>query len=131
MIKSLSHVGVAVRNLEQAMDFFNSILQLETPNPTTGSFIRVCMLQVGGVKIELIEPIKDGVIARFLEKHGEGVHHICFEVDDIDLELESLAAKGIELVDKNPRPGAEGRIAFLHPRSTHGVLIELVQKTKK
>jgi methylmalonyl-CoA/ethylmalonyl-CoA epimerase len=131
MIKAISHIGVAVKNLEEAIEFFHSTLGLEASNPTIGSVRKVCMVHVGGAKVELIEPLEDGVINKFLEKHGQGVHHICFEVDDIELELKSLVAKGIELVDKEPRRGAEGKVAFLHPRASHGVLIELVQKIQK
>ncbi len=92
--------------------------------------VKAALLPIGkGSKIELIQPIdsRSGV-ARFLEKKGEGIHHIAIEVDDIDRQLERLAAQGVELIDKKPRSGINGRIAFLHPKSTQGVLIELVQK---
>ncbi len=129
MIRQISHIGLAVRNLELVKDLYSSVFNLDSSPPIVEGDIKVSMVQVGDIKIELIEPVGNrGVMAKFLETRGEGIHHICFEVDHIDSALESLSAKGIELVDKEPRPGAEGRIAFLHPRSTHGVLIELVEK---
>jgi len=85
-------------------------------------------MQIGNIKIELMDPVgSEGVIARFLEKRGEGIHHISLEVDDIDSALASIEAKGAELLNSEPQPGAEGKIAFLHPRTAHGVLIELVE----
>ena len=84
---------------------------------------------MGDTHIEFIEPTDpEGGVAKFIEKKGEGFHHICVEVDDIDAELKSLAARGVELIDKQARKGLAGRIGFLHPRATKGVLIELIQK---
>ncbi len=129
MIRQISHIGLVVKNLEQARDLYSSVFNLDSSPPIVERDLKVSMVQIDNTKIELMEPIGDeGVLAKFLQRHGEGIHHICFEVNHIDSALESLSAKGIELVDKEPRPGAEGRIAFLHPRSTHGVLIELVEK---
>ena len=86
------------------------------------------MIPVGDVEIELVEPTSpEAAVAKFIESRGEGIHHICLEVEDIAEELRSLAAKGVELIDKEPRMGVEGRIGFIHPRSMKGVLIELVQ----
>ena len=90
--------------------------------------VKVGMLSFpAGVKLELLEPLPDTRIAATLEKRGEGVHHICFEVDEIDPELASLASKGVELIDKKARHGVEGMVAFIHPKSTKGVLAELCQ----
>jgi methylmalonyl-CoA epimerase len=87
------------------------------------------MIVVGDIEIELIQPTtSDSGVAKFIEKKGEGIHHISFEVDDVDKELESMATKGIELIDKQGRKGMAGKIGFLHPRSARGVLIELAQK---
>lgn len=132
MIRQISHIGIATNNLERARDFYSSIFKLESPPPLVEGDLKVSMVQIGNIKIELMEPLgNEGVIAKFLEKRGEGIHHICFEVDDIGSALEFLAAKGSELVDTRPRPGAEGKIAFLHPRAAQGVLIELVQVEKE
>ncbi|MCK4471771.1 MAG: methylmalonyl-CoA epimerase, partial [Anaerolineae bacterium] len=92
---------------------------------------RIAFLPVGESEIELVEPLTaESGVARFLEKRGEGLHHICLEVDDIEAALQDLAAKGIRLIDEQPRRGAHGRVAFLHPKSTHGVLIELIEKPR-
>jgi methylmalonyl-CoA epimerase len=89
------------------------------------------MLSVGNAMLELIEPVgTEGVIAKFIESRGEGIHHVCLEVDDIDKTLASLAAKGVRLIDKVAREGIEGRVAFIHPKAMNGVLIELVEKKK-
>jgi methylmalonyl-CoA epimerase len=86
------------------------------------------MVQVGDAIVELLQPVgNEGVMAKFLEKRGEGIHHICYEVDDINAEVTSLKEKGIEIIGE-PKPGAEGMSVFLHPRGTHGVLVELVEK---
>ena len=131
MVKQISHIGVVVRELEKARNFYSSLLNLSSSSPIEGSGMKMSLVHAGNAEIELLEPTtKEGVLAKFLERHGEGVHHICFEVDDIESELESLQRKGMELVDKKPRPGAEGKVAFLHPRMTFGVLIELVEKEK-
>jgi len=130
MIKQISHLGMAVKNLEEAREFYRSLFGLESSEPIIGGdgTIRVSMVEVGGVLIELLQPIgSEGVMAKFLEKRGEGFHHICYEVDDINAEIASLKASGIEVLGE-PRQGAEGKSVFLHPRGTHGVLVELVEK---
>ena len=129
MIKKLAHIGLVVKNLEQAIDFYNSMFQFGTSPLIEEKEFTVGLIDVDNVKLELMAPVGNkGTLARFLEKRGEGIHHICFEVDDIDASIKSLSARGVELVDKEPQLGVEGRIVFLHPRSTHGVLIELVEK---
>ncbi len=130
MIKQISHLGIAVKNLEEAREFYRSVFGLESSEPITGGegTIRVSMVQVGGILIELLQPVgNEGVMAKFLEKHGEGFHHICYEVEDINAEVASLKAAGIEVLGE-VKPGAEGMSVFLHPRGTHGVLVELVEK---
>lgn len=130
MIKKISHLGMAVKDLEEARAFYRSIFKLESSDPIIGSdgTIRVSMVRVGDVLIELLQPIgSEGVMAKFLEKHGEGFHHICYEVDNIQAEVASLKAEGMEVLGE-PKPGAEGMSVFLHPRGTHGVLVELVEK---
>lgn len=130
MIKQISHLGMAVKNLEEAREFYRSVFGLESSDPILGGDgkIKVSMVQVGNAVIELLQPIgSEGVVAKFLEKRGEGFHHICYEVDDINAEIASLKASGIEVLGK-AKPGAEGMSVFLHPRGTHGVLVELVEK---
>ena len=130
MIKQISHLGMAVKNLEEAREFYRSVFRLESSDPIMGGdgTIKVSMVEVGNVLIELLQPIgSEGIMAKFLEKCGEGFHHICYEVDDINTEIASLKAAGIEVLGE-PRPGAEGMSVFLHPRGTHGVLVELVEK---
>ena len=132
MIKQISHLGIAVKNLEEAREFYRSVFGLESSEPIIGSdgTIKVSMVEVGGVLIELLQPAgNEGVMAKFLKKRGEGFHHICYEVEDINAEIASLKAAGIEVLGEI-KPGVEGRSAFLHPRGTHGVLVELVEKKK-
>jgi len=131
MIKKVDHISIAVKNLDEGLKTFGNLLGIKPSHieevPDQG--IKAAMIMVGDVEIELIEPTKpDSGVAKFLEKKGEGIHHICFEVDDVDKELESLASKGVELIDKQGRKGLAGKIGFIHPRSTQGVLVELAQK---
>ncbi len=130
----IDHVAIIVRNIEQALAFYRDILGI-TPRaikeiPTEQ--VRIAFLPMGGPggsEIELIEPTNpDSSLARFLEKRGEGLHHICLEVDDIDAALVDMQAKGAPVLDKQPRLAAEGRAVFLHPRGTNGVLLELVER---
>ena len=130
MIKQINHLGIAVKNLEEARDFYRSVFRLESSEPIKSGdgTIEISMVKVGGVLIELLQPAgNEGVMAKFLEKRGEGFHHICYEVEDINAEIASLKAAGIEVLGE-VKPGAEGMIVFLHPRGTHGVLVELVEK---
>jgi methylmalonyl-CoA/ethylmalonyl-CoA epimerase len=131
MIRKVHHVGIVVRDIEQAMGFWRDVLGLElhTLRTMDDQGVRAALLAIGDSEIELLEPVvTDNGVARYLERKGEGLHHICFEVDDIEASLAELAAQGVELIDRTPRQGAEGRVAFIHPRAAHGVLIELVQK---
>ncbi len=128
MFKRINHIGIAVRDIEQATKLWTEVFGVEAKPPVTEVDMKIVMLPLGDVLVELVAPIGDkGVMAKFLEKRGEGIHHVCFEVDNIYSAIEELAAKGIEVVDKEPREGAEGKIAFLHPKSTYGVLTEIVQ----
>jgi methylmalonyl-CoA epimerase len=132
MIKRIDHVAIVVRNLDEVVQFYDKLFGFKPARIETISDqgVRSALIPVGeGGEIEILEPIDpQGGIAKFLEKKGEGLHHISFEVDDVDHELESMAAKGVELIDKKARAGMAGKIAFLHPKSTKGVLIELTQK---
>jgi methylmalonyl-CoA epimerase len=130
MLKQISHLGIAVKDLEEAREFYRSVFGLESSEPIIGGdgAINVSMVEVGGVLIELLQPVgNEGVMAKFLEKRGEGIHHICYEVEDINAEIALLKAAGIEVLGE-VKPGAEGMSVFLHPRGTHGVLVELVEK---
>jgi methylmalonyl-CoA/ethylmalonyl-CoA epimerase len=127
LLTRIHHIGVVVRNADEAMKFYRDALGL----PVTADRViedqgvRGVLLQIGGSEIELLEPTRDDTgIARYLESRGEGMHHICFESDDVNKELESAKAKGIEVIDEQPREGLAGMICFLHPRSNHGVLVE-------
>jgi len=127
MLTKIHHVGVVVRSADEALKFYRDALGL----PVTADRViddqgvRGVLLKIGGSEIELLEPTQEGTgVARFLASRGEGMHHICFESDDVDKELEAARAKGIELIDQKPRPGLAGMICFLHPKSNHGVLIE-------
>jgi methylmalonyl-CoA epimerase len=132
--KRIDHVAIIVRNLEQALAFYRDTLGIEPSEvkdvPTEQ--VRIAFLPLGGPggsEIELIEPTtNDSSLTRFLEKRGEGLHHICLEVDDIDAALAEMREKGVPMLDQQPRIAAEGRAIFLHPKGTSGVLLELLQK---
>ena len=131
MIKKVDHVAIAVKNLDEGLKAFESLLghKAAQVKEVPEQKVKAALLHVGNVEIELIQPTDPGTgVAKFLENKGEGIHHICFEVDDVDKELEAMAAKGIETLDKKGRPGLAGKVGFLHPKSTKGVLIELAQK---
>lgn len=126
----IHHIGIAVSSLEEGAERFCCLLGLERAArydlPEFG--VRALFLPVGDANLELLEPIGESTVAKFIEKRGEGVHHICFEVEDIEASLEHFEAEGATLIDKKPRPGAGGHlVAFVHPKSTHGVLVELKQ----
>jgi methylmalonyl-CoA epimerase len=131
MIKRLHHVGIAVNNLDESVALYERILGLRpvSTQDVPSQQVRTAFFEVGGEsEIELFEPTApDTGISRFLEKRGQGIHHICFEVDDVDEELKAMAEEGIELIDRQGRTELPGKPGFVHPKSTHGVLIELVQ----
>ena len=132
MIKKIDHIAIAVKNLDEALSTYEKIFGLKPEKiediPEQG--VKAALIPIGeGSEIELIQPVNtESGVAKFLEKKGEGIHHIALEVDNVDQELKALAAQGVELIDKEPRSGLAGRIAFLHPKSTRGVLYELCQK---
>jgi methylmalonyl-CoA/ethylmalonyl-CoA epimerase len=131
MIKGLNHVAIAVNNLDEALEVFERQLglKLEKTRVVEQQKIKVALLRIGETKIELLEPIgAESTVAKFLVKRGEGIHHIALTVSDIEGHLEELKEKGIALIDDKPRVGMEGgKIAFIHPKSTRNVLIELVE----
>ncbi len=124
------HVAVVVRDLDAALAFYRDKLRLELDvvMPIDSDGVKIGFLPVGDSSIELVQPTRaDTGVARFLESRGEGFHHVCLEVNDLAAELDQLAGQGIELIDTAPRRGAEGPVAFIHPRSCHGVLVELIE----
>jgi methylmalonyl-CoA epimerase len=124
------HVAVIVASIDAALGLWREALglELETVMDIPDDRVRIAFLGVGESKIELVEPTDDTTgVHRFLESKGEGFHHVCFEVPDLAETLLHLEIDGIELIDSSPRRGAEGPVAFLHPRSCHGVLVELIE----
>ena len=130
--KKINHIGIAVKNLETATPFYRDILGMtfEGTEEVVEQKVRVAFLQVGESRIELLEPTSpDSPVARFLEKNGEGIHHVAYEVDDLNAALAELQTKGLRLIDTTPRRGAHGAsIAFIHPGASGGVLTELCQR---
>jgi len=128
----IEHIGIAVKNLEAAIDFYENIIGLKCYNieEVPEQKVRTAFFLVGQTKIELLESTDpEGPVGKFIEKRGEGVHHIAFAVEGIEKQLTDITGNGIKLIDKTPRKGAEGLdIAFLHPASTFGVLMELCEK---
>ena len=127
----IHHIGIATEGINEAANLWRDLLGLEADHTeeVLGQKVRVCMLPVGESRLELLEPVAaDSPISKFLEKRGGGVHHIAIAVDDIQSALADLKAKGARLIDETPRTGAGGcLVAFVHPSSTGGVLLELVQ----
>lgn len=125
----IAHIGVAVENLGVALSFYRDVLGLEPHGPETADGATIVSLPFGGPEVELLEPRSpDSPIARFLAKRGPGIHHVCYEVTDLDAALQRCRDQGYRLVDETPRTGAHGRrIAFIHPKSTAGILIELTE----
>lgn len=134
MFKKISHVAIAVRNIEQAIETFSKLSEIKDYHIETveEQKVRVATFKIGESRIELTEPTSpDSPVAKFIEKRGEGIHHIAFEVEDIEDEIEKAKQKNFQLVDLTPRYGANNcLIAFIHPKSFNGVLIELTQQIK-
>ncbi len=131
----IEHIGIAVKNLDESIRFYEDILGLKCYNieEVADQKVKTAFFMVGQTKIELLESTaEDGPVAKFIEKRGEGIHHIAFAVADIEKSLEHAVDKGIQAIDQKPRKGAEGLdIAFLHPKSTFGVLTELCEDKNK
>ena len=130
MLRKIHHVGIVVRNLEDAYRFYRDTLGLRVHKEAVveDQGVKAALLTVGNSEIELLEPInQSGGVAKFLERRGEGLHHICFETDDVAAELEATKKKGIAVIDQKPRKGLAGMICFLHPKASHGVLVEYAQ----
>ncbi|MCB8949027.1 MAG: methylmalonyl-CoA epimerase [Ardenticatenaceae bacterium] len=131
MIKKVNHIAVVVNDLEEAMHFWVDALGLELSHRehVASEAVDVAFLPVGDSKIELLQPVdNESGVARYLEKRGSGMHHICFEVDDIEAALQKLKLANVQLINEVPTVGADGRkFAFIHPKSASGVLVELYE----
>ncbi|MGH9458073.1 MAG: methylmalonyl-CoA epimerase [Thermoanaerobaculia bacterium] len=128
----LDHIGIAVKSLDAARIYEDLGLSVSHVETVETQGVKTAFLPVGDTRLELLEPTgPDSPVAKFIGKRGEGVHHLCFEVSDIEMELEKLQAKGYRLVNEAPVPGAKGRrVAFLHPSAGNGVLIELTERSE-
>ena len=131
MLKKISHIGIAVHSLDEALPFYRDTLGMvfRGIEEVAEQMVKVAMLQIGESNIELLEPTgPESPVARFLEKNGPGIHHLAYEVDDIGQAIARLEREGARMIDKTPRSGAHGtRIAFIHPKSSRGVLTEICQ----
>jgi methylmalonyl-CoA/ethylmalonyl-CoA epimerase len=130
MLKKIHHVGVVVPNLDEAMVLWCDTLGLHLTKSMVvqDQGVKAALLRAGETEIELLEPINpENGVGKFLAKRGGGLHHVCFETDDVARELEAARNKGIQLIDQRPRPGLAGMICFLHPKAARGVLVEFAQ----
>jgi methylmalonyl-CoA/ethylmalonyl-CoA epimerase len=131
-LSHIEHIGIAVKSIDDALPYYEEVLGLKcyAVEEVKDQKVKTAFLKVGETKIELLEPTSDdSPVAKFIEKRGEGIHHIAFAVDDVNEALRHVSEKGIRIIDAVPRKGAEGLdIAFLHPKSTFGVLTELCQE---
>jgi methylmalonyl-CoA epimerase len=130
-IKKIDHIAIVVENLDTALGVYRDALGMTVTDvrEMPEQDVKMAFLPTGDSEIELLEPLSaDSGIGKYLAKRGEGLHHVCLEVDDIDATLADLKAKGAQLIDETPKRGAYGRIAFIHPKGAHGVLVELVQR---
>ncbi len=132
MISKVAHIGVAVKDIEAAEKFYTEVLSLKVQDREEVRDLKASFIPVGDTALELLQSTTpEGVISKFIEKRGEGVQHIAYQVDNIEKALEDLKAKGVTLIDQVPRRGAHNsKVAFLNPKSTYGILIELVQPEK-
>jgi lactoylglutathione lyase/methylmalonyl-CoA/ethylmalonyl-CoA epimerase len=131
MLKKIDHIAIAVSSIDDALKVFGEVfgLKAEHIEEIPDQKVKAATVRIGDVNIEFIEPTDpESGVAKFVEKKGEGIHHIAVEVADIDAELKALEGKGVALIDAQARKGLAGKIGFLHPKSTKGVLMELVEK---
>ena len=128
----VDHIGIAVKNLDETLKFYQDVLGLEVQGTEVvdEQKVRVAFLPIGDTEVELLESTsEDGPIAKFIERNGEGVQHIAFKVDNIEEAIEYMQSKGMKMIDEKPRYGAGGaKIAFVHPKSSHRVLVELSER---
>ncbi len=128
MITKIHHVGIAVHDLDESLKFYRDTLNLHVhaQEEVEDQGVRAALLTLGRSEIELLEPLSaDSPIGKFLDRKGEGLHHICFETPDVDAELEAIKRKDVAVIDQKPRKGLAGMICFLHPKASRGVLVEL------
>ncbi len=134
MIKKINHIAIAVNNLEEAAKFYQTVmgLTLSGVEVVSAQKTKVGFFKIGESNIELVQPAEPGSpLVKFLETKGQGIHHVCLEVDDVEAEVKSFLEKGAAMVDQKPRPGAhDTKVAFVHPKSSGGVLIELCEYPK-
>ncbi len=132
MIRKIDHIAIAVRDIDEAAEFFAETLGLTLGGieEVAEQKTKVAFIQIGEVRIELVQPmVPDSPVGKFIDKRGEGIHHIALSTDAVEDDLKALADKGVRLIDKKPKTGAHGaKIAFLHPKSSHGVLTELCER---
>lgn len=132
MVGKVDHIGIAVKSIDEALKFYEDVLGIKcvSQEVVEEQKVKVAFLPIGDTEVELLESTdEDGPVARFIERKGEGIQHIAYKVDDIEKSIKELKEKGIRMIDEEPRYGAGGaKIAFLHPKSTFGVLIELCQR---
>jgi methylmalonyl-CoA/ethylmalonyl-CoA epimerase len=130
MKPKLDHIGIAVRSIPETKIYEALGFEIEHLEDVVSQGVRTAFLSVGDANIELLQPLNaDSTVAKYIEKRGEGIHHLCFRVDDLPKQLEKLKAEGFRLINPEPVPGAHGcRVAFLHPAAGNGVLIELSEK---
>ena len=135
MVTRIEHIAIAVKDVEASAKLFEKLLGIDRGHTETlpAERVKVAFFELGDTRIELVEGIgSDNPTANFIEKRGEGIHHICLEVEDLSGELSRLDAAGFALIDKVPKPGSRGtRVAFLHPKACNGVLVELVEQSRK
>src|SRR5919108_5729721 len=129
MLQQIDHIGIAVKNLDETVAFYRQVMGLEVSSTEVLNDMKIAFLRIGDSELELLEDLTpDGAIARHVAKRGEGMQHMAYRVDNIEQALRDMRAKGVALIDEQPRAGARNaRVAFLHPKSTKGVLIELVE----
>ena len=133
-VNYIDHVGVAVKNIGTALAFFRKVFDVPDADIELmeDQGVRACLIEVGQTRLELLEPTgPESGVGRFIERRGEGLHHLAFNVTDISGELQTLQTLGVDLIDQTPREGLSGTIAFVHPRSVFGILTELVESDPK
>jgi methylmalonyl-CoA/ethylmalonyl-CoA epimerase len=130
----IDHLGIAVRSISDSLAFYRDVLELKlkAEEAVADQGVNVALLPIGETRIELLEPVsEDSPVGRFIARRGEGLHHICYEVEDLTSKMDELRSRGVRVLDGYPRRGAEGKlVAFLHPASANGVLVELVEKAR-
>ena len=133
-VNYIDHVGVAVKNIDTALAFFKKVFDVPDADIELmeDQGVRACLIEVGQTRLELLEPTgPESGVGRFIERRGEGLHHLAFNVTDISGKLQTLQTLGVDLIDQTPREGLSGTIAFVHPRSIFGILTELVESDPK